>query len=177
MNRIIGNTVGTPYNLNKIVFEELNKYKQIVSIGSAYINELADGIYHVEGSDGSDDNEIYFGNGYGLQDGLLLVNHSDNNSCDWIAIGRDSGWDFGVFVGKTEVEDGEIVSSTYHKIENVGGSSVDIVTDFEGIDIGYDPSQVYNANVVNELFTQFTEAFATTEYVNELIGGIENGSY
>lgn len=65
--------------------------------------------------------------------------------------------------------------------DNLGGdSNIDIVTEFEGIDIVYDPRQVYNANLVNELFTQFLEhleTFATTEYVNELIGGIENGSY
>ena len=37
--------------------------------------------------------------------------------------------------------------------------------------------KIYNATVINSITQQNNETFATKAYVNELIGGIENGSY
>lgn len=63
-------------------------------------------------------------------------------------------------------------------IKNLGGgSNIDLVTEFEGTDVEYEEKQVYNANAVNIILSALIENFATTEYVNKLIGGIENGSY
>ena len=56
----------------------------------------------------------------------------------------------------------------------------DVVTEFEGTDVDYEENQVYNANVLNYVLSEMTGmlvGFASVEYVNELIGGIENGSY
>lgn len=56
----------------------------------------------------------------------------------------------------------------------------DVVTEFEGTDVDYEENQVYNANVLNCVLSEMTGmlvGFASVEYVNELIGGIENGSY
>lgn len=61
-----------------------------------------------------------------------------------------------------------------------GGSNIALVTEFEGTDVNYEENKVYNANVVNAILSGIAEilgGFASTEYVNELIGGIENGSY
>ena len=72
------------------------------------------------------------------------------------------------------------IKNTLANMDTDDGSSVELVTEFEGIDIGYEPNQVYSANAVNEVLTLYAEhleEFATIEYVDELIGGIENGSY
>ena len=39
----------------------------------------------------------------------------------------------------------------------VGGSGVELVTEFEGIDINYDEGQIYNANAVNQVLTIYAE--------------------
>lgn len=46
-------------------------------------------------------------------------------------------------------------------------------------EINYDASadEFYNAGVINSITQQINETFATKAYVNEVIGGIENGSY
>ncbi len=63
-----------------------------------------------------------------------------------------------------------------------GDSDVELVTepDGDGIWKTFDEKQVYNANTVNGFLTQFAEVLeglASKKYVDELIGGIENGSY
>lgn len=37
------------------------------------------------------------------------------------------------------------------------GSGVDLITEFEGIDTNYEENQVYNANVINEIFEMYAE--------------------
>lgn len=70
-----------------------------------------------------------------------------------------------------------VVNYVAEQLANVGGSNIDLVTEFKGTDVDYEEKQVYNANVVNAVLSAIAENFATTEYVNKLIGGIENGSY
>ena len=45
------------------------------------------------------------------------------------------------------------------------------------IDYNASADKIYNAIVINSITQQINETFATKAYVNEVIGGIENGSY
>lgn len=45
------------------------------------------------------------------------------------------------------------------------------------VDYAASADKIYNARVINGITQQINETFATKAYVNEVIGGIENGSY
>ena len=45
------------------------------------------------------------------------------------------------------------------------------------LDLDASPNEIYNAMVINSITQQINEMFATKAYVNEVLGGIENGSY
>lgn len=69
-----------------------------------------------------------------------------------------------------------LVDYVQEQLKNVGGGSgVDLVTEFEGVDKEYEEGKVYNANAVNEVLTTYVEhleEFATTDYVDDAIQGV-----
>lgn len=208
MSKIIGNTVGTPFNPKNLG----DRITEITE--DTHIYDLADGIYYIRGTSGA---TIYYddSDSEGVQDGLLWVNYSEDLGVhSFIAVGRDAAWYTGTFIGEVYNSSGRWVCEYYqpensnnrayaindktynHKyypsvklmtdyveeqLKNVGGgSNIDLVTEFEGTDVEYEEKQVYNANVVNAILSEIVGLLgdcATTEYVNKLIGGIENGSY
>jgi hypothetical protein len=122
-----------------------------------HIYDLADGIYHIDYTSGA---TIYYDDvsGDGLQDGLFWVNYSaDYGFYNFIAIGRDAVWEVGTFIGETRDLNGSWIC-TFYKPENASK----------------------RANVINDT-TNTREHYPSVklmvDYVNELIGGIENGSY
>lgn len=85
------------------VRDYVNQYKHITPITEdTYVYELEDGIYHIDRNTVA---TIYFDDveGNGLQDGLLLVSFvEDYGTYHWIAIGRDYGWNEGIWTGYTQ---------------------------------------------------------------------------
>lgn len=56
-----------------------------------------------------------------------------------------------------------VVNYVAEQLANVGGSSVELVTEFGGIDTTYEENQVYNANAIHQIFTQIAEVFEAYE--------------
>lgn len=56
------------------------------------------------------------------------------------------------------------------EVSNTFQTKVNKIDVLSNIDVNAQPEDIYNARVINEMF-------ATKAYVNEVIGGIENGSY
>ena len=67
--------------------------------------------------------------------------------------------------------------TTMQEVANTFQAKVDKRNVLTGIDYNASADDFYNARVINSITQQINETFATKAYVNEVIGGIENGSY
>lgn len=68
-------------------------------------------------------------------------------------------------------------NTTIQEVANTLQTKVDKRNVLTGIDYDASADGIYNARVINSIIQQINEMFATKAYVNEVIGGIENGSY
>ena len=152
VSTIEDNVAEDKYPTVSAVRDYINKYKHIIPITKdVFAYDLDDGIYHI---DGSSEATIYYDalSSEGLQDGLFLVSYvEDYGTYDWIAIGRDSGWFEGIFIGRTD----ESLIASYSVAEKEN-NKVSIINDITNNHLHY-PS-----------------VKAVTEYVNEIVQN--NGS-
>ena len=81
----------------------------------------------------------------------------------------------------TVIDTDEVYTDNQFYNANAVNSVLDLLVDKNNIltEINYNASadKIYNAIVINSITQQINETFATKAYVNEVIGGIENGSY
>lgn len=81
----------------------------------------------------------------------------------------------------TVIDTDEVYTDNQFYNANAVNSVLDLLVDKNNIltEIDYNASAdgIYNAIVINGITQQINEMFATKAYVNEVIGGIENGSY
>ena len=63
------------------------------------------------------------------------------------------------------------------EVSNTFQTKVDKSNVLTEIDYDVSADKIYNARVINSITQQINEMFATKAYVNEQLGGIENGSY
>lgn len=81
----------------------------------------------------------------------------------------------------TVIDTDEVYTDTQFYNANVVNSVLDLLVDknnvLTAIDYNASADNIYNALVINSITQQINEMFATKAYVNEVIGGIENGSY
>ena len=68
-------------------------------------------------------------------------------------------------------------NTTMQEVANTFQTKVDKSNVLTAIDYDASADGIYNARVINSIIQQINETFATKAYVNEVIGGIENGSY
>ena len=70
-----------------------------------------------------------------------------------------------------------IFNDFIEEVTNKFQTKVDKSNVLTAINYNASADNIYNAMVINSITQQINETFATKAYVNEVIGGIENGSY